>query len=166
MSDPNLTTQRQIQALQDKLERLRKADAILYASGSFVPTWVGTTIAGTFTYVAASCLVEWSRIEDRLLFSGRIEISAIGVAPTGNLTLAGFPYPGEADASMLIAGGGALIVWQLNISAGYTQVAMQMVDGSSAMTIMRSGDNVAPGAVQGGELIVGNCWFMGQYRVA
>lgn len=137
-----------------------------YEAGSFVPSWVGSGVGGSYTYVAASCLVEWSRIGNRLYFNGRIEISAIGVAPTGNLTLAGFPYPAVADSAMLIAGGGTMIVWTLNLAAGYTQVAMQIVNAGQAMTIMRSGDNVAPSAVAGGELIVGNCWFEGQYRVA
>lgn len=137
-----------------------------YETGSFVPTWVGTTITGSFTYTAASCLVEWSRIGNRLLFSGRIVISAIGVAPTGSLTLAGFPYPGVADASMAIAGGGTMIFWNMNITAGYTQVELQAANGSAALTVIRTGDNVGAAAVAGGELIVGDCRFEGQYRVA
>jgi len=137
-----------------------------YATGNFVPVWVGTTIAGTFTYTAASCIVEWSRFGNRLLYSGRIEISAIAVAPTGNLTITGWPFAAVADAGMTIAGGGAMIVWTLNVDAGYTQVSLQAVNGSAVLGVVRSGDNVAPATVLGGELIAGNCWFEGQYRVA
>lgn len=136
-----------------------------YASGSFVPTWVGSTIAGTFTYTAAACLVEWTRIGNRLLFNGRIVISAISVAPTGNLTIAGWPFAAVADASMAIAGGGAMLLWAINTAAGYTDVSLNILNTLSTMNVVRSGDNVAPGNVAGGELIVGDCRFEGQYRV-
>lgn len=136
-----------------------------YETGSFVPTWVGSTIAGSFTYTAAACLVEWSRIGNRVFFNGRIVISAIGVAPTGNLTLAGWPFPAVADASMAIAGGGAMLLWAINTAAGYTDVNLNILNTLSTMNVVRSGDNVAPGNVAGGELIVGDCRFEGQYRV-
>lgn len=67
---------------------------------------------------------------------------------------------------MAIAGGGAMIFWNLNIAAGYTQVELQAANGSSALTVIRTGDNVGPSAVAGGELNVGDCRFEGQYRVA
>jgi hypothetical protein len=169
MSDP--AQQRDIARRLEQTQTIERPGGIsgfnsFYETGSFVPTWVGTTIAGTFTYVGASCIVEWSRIGNRLFYNGRIEISAIGVAPTGNLTLAGWPYPAVSNAGMLIAGGGAFIVWALNLAAGYTYTALQAVNGSSVLGVVRSGDNVAPAVVLGGELIVGNCWFEGHYRVA
>jgi len=136
-----------------------------YDTGNFVPTWVGTTIAGTFTYTANTSVVEWSRIGNRLFYNGRIAIDAITVAPTGNLTIAGWPYPGVSNATMSIAGGGAMIVWTLNIAATYTYVALQATNGSSALGVVRSGDNVAPATVLGGELIAGGCWFEGNYRI-
>lgn len=136
-----------------------------YTTGSFVPTWRGTTIAGTFTYTATACLVEWTRIGNRLLFNGRIVISAISVAPTGVLQIDGWPFAGVADASMAIAGGGTLIQWAVNVAAGFTDANLQMANTDTRMTVLRSGDNVAPAAAQGGELIVGDCRFEGQYRV-
>lgn len=137
-----------------------------YATGSFVPTWVGSTIAGTFTYTANNCLVEWTRIGNRLFFNGRIVISAIGVAPTGVLQIAGWPVAAVADANMAIAGGGAMITWAINTAAGYTDVGLQFTNGAVVGSLTRSGDNVAIASVLGGELIVGDCRFEGQYRVA
>lgn len=137
-----------------------------YEAGSFVPAWRGTTIAGTFTYTTAACLVEWSRIGNRLFFNGRIVISAISVAPTGVLQIDGWPYAGVADASMAIAGGGTMIFWALNVAAGYTDASLQMANTDSRMSVVRSGDNVGPASVAGGELIVGDCRFEGHYRVA
>lgn len=169
MSDPH--------AQRDMMRRLEQTQvkevpggisgfSSFYETGSFVPTWVGSTIAGSFTYTATSCLVEWSRVGNRVLFNGRVVISAIAVAPTGVLQIAGWPFPGVADATMAIAGGGTMIFWQLNVAAGYTQVELQFANGSSLPIVVRSGDNLAPAAVQGGELIVGDCRFEGQYRVA
>lgn len=137
-----------------------------YETGSFVPVWVGATIAGTFTYTANATIMEWTRIGNRLFFNGRIVITAIGVAPTGVLQVTGWPYPGVADANMAIAGGGVLIEWQINVAAGYTDVNSQFTNGSSVMTLVRSGDALAPASVLGGELIVGDCRFEGSYRIA
>lgn len=137
-----------------------------YDTGSFVPTWVGVTIAGTFTYTTNQCLVEWTRIGNRLFYSGRIVITAITVAPTGPLQIAGWPYPAVADTNMTIAGGGPFLAWAINVAAGYTDVALQFANGSSLPVLPRSGDNLAIGFVAGGELIVGDCRFEGQYRVA
>lgn len=137
-----------------------------YETGSFVPTLVGGGTAGTFTYTANQCLVEWTRSGNRLLFNGRIVITAIGTPPTGNLSIAGFPFAGVSDATMAIAGGGTFIEWAINMAAGYTDAGLQAANGSTSMIITRSGDNLAPGAVQGGELIIGDFRFWGQYRVA
>lgn len=134
--------------------------------GIFTPTFAGTTIAGSYTYTTNLCLVEWSRIGNRLLFNGRIVISAIGVAPTGTLTIAGFPYAAVSDATMAIAGGATMLFWAANVAAGYTQVEGQMSNGEAFLRIVRSGDNLAPGSVAGGELIVGDWRFAGQYRIA
>jgi hypothetical protein len=137
-----------------------------FETGSFTPTWVGSGTAGTFTYTVNACLVEWTRIGNRLFYSGRIVITVITVAPTANLTIAGWPYAGVADANMAIAGGGPMIFWNLNVAAGYTDVSLQAANGASVLSVVRSGDNVGPATVQGGELNVGDCRFEGQYRVA
>lgn len=178
MSDPmDLRNFDMLKALRDINQRMGQTEVkevpggipgftSFYATGSFVPTWVGSGTAGTFTYTANQTLVEWSRIGNRVLFSGRIVITAITVAPAGNLQIAGWPFPGVADSNMAIAGGGAMFFWNMNIAAGYTQVELQLANGSSLAIVTRMGDNVGPSAVQGGELNVGDCRFEGQYRVA
>lgn len=152
--------------LEKAVRELSARSFIQYDSGTFVPTWVGSTIAGTFTYTATACLVEWTRIEDRLHYNGRIVISAIAVAPTGSLQIAGWPYPGVADTNMAIAGGGSIFFWQLNVAAGYTDVGLQFANGGSLALVVRSGDNLAPAAVAGGELLAASdCRFSGSYRI-
>jgi hypothetical protein len=135
--------------------------------GTFTPTLVGSGTAGTFTYVANANLVEWTRVGNRLFFNGRVQISAIAVAPTLNMSINGWPYAGVADTNMAIAGGASMIVWQANIAAGYTQVAGQFANGSSSMLLVESGDNVGLAVMQGGEIITTTQFrFEGSYRIA
>lgn len=158
-------TIRDLARTQMRSSPVLSAEVPAYETGSFVPTWVGGTIAGTFTYNANATLVEWTRIGNRVEFNGRIAITAIGVAPTGVLQIAGWPYPGVAATNMAIAGGGSIFYWTLNIVNGYTQVGMQFANGSSLAVLTETGDNLGPAAVLGGELIVGDTRFFGQYRI-
>lgn len=138
-----------------------------YDTGSFTPTLTGSTTPGTFTYVAGTSLIEWTRIGNRLEFNGRVGISAIPVAPTGNIQISGFPFVAVANATMLIAGGGTLITWQLNVVAGYTDVSLQIATGATDMVLLKNGDNLAPATVTPAELLaVADFRFFGQYRVA
>ena len=164
MSDPFAEIIAEQARLDAQIRNTKLKETPLQVRGSFVPLWVGSTIAGSFTYTTAACLVEWTRHNDRLFFNGRIVISAIGVAPTGNLTITGWPYSGVTDGGMVIAGGGTLITWTLNLAAGYTDASLQFTN-SAVATVLRSGDNVAAVAVAGGELIVGDCRFFGHYRI-
>ena len=160
------TEARKIDDILRRLDHLEALSQITSDTGSFTPTWVGVGTAGTFTYTTNATLVEWTRLGNRLFYNGRIVITAITVAPTGNLTIVGWPFAAVSDATMLIAGGGAMIAWAINIAAGYTDVSLNFVNGSSAASVVRSGDNVAIVNVLGGELIVGDCRFAGQYRIA
>lgn len=139
---------------------------LFMASGSFVPTLVGAGTAGTFTYVADVNIVEWTRIGNRLFFNGRAQISAIAVAPTGAVSIAGFPYAGVSDATMAIAGGASVFFWTANIAAGYTQLGGQIANGGSAMTLIKTGDNIVAATLDGTEVLATSQFrFEGSYRV-
>lgn len=162
-----------IRKIEDAVRRLGARTSVYYDKGSFVPTLVGSTTPGTFTYTAASTLVEWTRIGNRLYFNGRILITAITVAPVGNMTIAGFPYAAVADTNMAIAGGLQFSLWQFNVAAGYTHVAGRFINTLSTAAIIKNGDNVASANVTGGEVALINAGgttidlnFSGQYRVA
>jgi hypothetical protein len=158
---------RQFRKLRKRTGRLETKPWIRYQEGSFTPTLVGSGTAGTFTYVANVNVVEWTRIGNRVFFNGRVQISAIGVAPVGNMTIDGWPFAAVADTNMAIAGGAGMIAWSANIVAGYTEVAGQFANGSSAMTLIESGDNLGLATVQGGEIIATSQFrFQGNYRVA
>ena len=171
-----LVTQTQLEGL---LRRLRDLEARLgrtevqergyYAISSFTPTLVGSTTPGTFTYTAGVNIVEWTRIGNRVLFNGRVSISAITVAPVGNMAISGWPFAAVADATMVVAGA-ADVAWQTNLATAHTQLSGQFSNGTSDMLLIKSGDNLARGPVQGGDIaIVGALMefrFGGQYRVA
>lgn len=137
-----------------------------YDTGSFTPAYAGSVTPGTYTYNAGVTKVEWTRIGNRLFFSGRIEITAITVAPTGSMLITGFPFAGVADTTMIIAGGGTMIAWLYNVAAGYTDVNFEVLHSQSFLTLIKNGDNIAQATILAGELLVGGVWFEGQYRVA
>lgn len=157
---------RQLRKLQTHLRRTQTKIGPLYLEGSFVPTLVGSTTAGTFTYVANVNVVEWTRIGNRVFFNGRVHISAIGVAPVGNMSINGWPYAAVADTNMTIAGTGAMSAWVANVPAGYTEVGGQFTNGLSTMILFDSGDNIALQVMQGAEIIATSQFrFSGNYRV-
>lgn len=68
-----------------------------YASGTWTPFFEGTTIAGTFTYVTQQG--RYARIGSRVFIEFDIAISAISVAPTGNMIITGLPVVSGASAA-------------------------------------------------------------------
>ncbi len=96
MSDPNLTVQRQIQDLQDSLERLRKADAPGVV-GTFTPQYEGLTGPGTWTYSVQTGF--YTRIGNRCFFNLSITATARSVAPTGGALISHLPFTSDATAN-------------------------------------------------------------------
>lgn len=163
-------TAKQLRALTRRVTNLETKPGPLYVTGSFIPTLVGSTIAGSFTYVAGVSVVEWTLNGDRLSFQGRIRISAISVAPTGGLTVNGWPYAGMSDATMAVAGGGNVLFWHgFTFAAAYTQVGMQFNNGLSNGILVKSGSGLTALQIPGNEMgLIGGVFdirFEGQYRV-
>lgn len=158
---------RKIDEILRRLDVLEATAHISYDKGSFSPTLVGAGTAGTFTY-ANSNLVEWTMEGNRLLFTGRVSISATTVAPVGNLTINGFPLAGVADTNMAVAGGGWCIWRNVNMPANYWSISLQINNGATSAFIARSGTNNNLAVVQGGELTGGvyDFRFGGEYRIA
>lgn len=100
-----------------------------YDEGTFTPTFVGTGTAGTFTYEAQ--LGRYTRVGDRVSYSLILQISAISVSPTGDLTIMGMPFTpaGGVHAST--------IGWQsgLTNTATYTQFGFYGESGDSHLYV-------------------------------
>jgi hypothetical protein len=158
---------RRLALLEQRVGRVEVIERAAYAKDSFAPALVGSGTAGTFTYGSGN-LVEWTRLGNRLLVNGRVQITATTVAPVGNLTITGFPFAGVSDSNMAIAGVMAMEWRNVDLPAGYTSVALQFANGATAASLIRSGDNVNFAIVQGAELTGGvyDFRFGGHYRVA
>jgi hypothetical protein len=162
---------RRFALIERRLQRLEAKPGPLSQVGSFVPALAGSGTAGTFTYTANTSVVEWTRLGNRLHFQGRIVITAITVAPVGNMLIMGFPYAGVSDATMAVAGGGVMFGWRgITLPAGFTQVSVQMTNTATSLQIIRQGSNQVIGVVQGAEIVLVtgqlDFRFEGQYRVA
>lgn len=68
-----------------------------YYTGTWTPAFIGTTIAGTFTYTTR--IGRYRRIDDMVWIVGRVRISAISVNPTGNIQISGLPYTVNASVN-------------------------------------------------------------------
>ena len=160
---------RLLRRLRARVGRTEATPRVLYLEDTWVPTLIGLTIAGTLTYDATNTKAEWTRIGNRVLFNGRIRFTAIPVAPTGDVAITGLPYT-SATTGFNSAGGCAMLLWTLNVGAGYTQVEGRVIDGETRIRLRESGDNLANIPTQGGEVVlVGGAaefQFEGQYRVA
>lgn len=157
-----------ITKLEQTVRQLAARTFINYNKGTFAPALVGSGTAGTFTYGAGN-LVEYTIIGNRLLFNGRVDITATTVAPVGNLTITGWPYAGVANASMAIAGVGSCEWRGITFAANYQALSIQFANGSSAATLVKSGTaGVNLASLTGGELGGGayDFRFGGEYRIA
>lgn len=170
MTDQNLEgVMRRLQALEQWRDR-NKTEVPIYATGTFQPTLAGSGTPGTFTYTFGARSVNWTRIGNRVLFNGRIQISAITGAPTGAMLITGFPAAITPASTGFGAPGGAdFALWTANLAAGYTQVAGQFTDGSTSLQLIRTGDNVASANVDGAEIVliggVADFRFKGMYQI-
>lgn len=139
-----------------------------YDVGTFTPVLQGTTIAGTFTYDAANTHVEWSRIGNRVMLNGRLRITAIAVAPTGNLQIITLPFTPLASAGS-IAGGVGLVYTGITLTAGHTQLQGDILSGAAAIRLFEVGSNIAAASVVGGALVlvggVADFRFSGHFQV-
>lgn len=140
-----------------------------YASGVWAPTLVGAGTAGTFTYDATNTGGAWTRIGNRVLLNGRMRITTITVAPTGNMTINGLPIT-SAVSAFGVAGGAAFAFWRgITLPAGYTELQGNINSAVATIEIYRGGSNVANAQVQGAEVaLVGGVItfaFFGEYQV-
>lgn len=160
---------RQIRALRKHANRSAAKPGILQLTGSWVPTLIGLTTAGTLTYDATNTKAEYTRLANRVFFQGRIRFTAIPVAPVGTMVITGLPFT-AATTGFNVAGGATFAAWTVDLPAGYTYVNGVVPDSGTNLQLERDGDNVAPTAVLGAEIVliggVANFFFAGQYRVA
>jgi hypothetical protein len=82
--------------LREELRELLRAERAREETGTFTPIYLGSTIAGTFTYTSQFGF--YRVIDDLVFFWGTVAISAFSVAPTGTMSISGLPYTADATA--------------------------------------------------------------------
>lgn len=138
-----------------------------YVSGTWTPALTGTTIAGTFTYTAQAGT--YTRIGDRVLLTARISISAIAVAPTGNLTITGLPITANATGVVSTSGNADFTDFTgITFGAGYTRLGGRITPSTTVISLTESGSNIQAIFLPAGALVLvgGAAEFIitGQYQ--
>lgn len=170
-----LATERDVAGILRRLQKMEQwrdrglPEVPAYAIGAWTPTLVGSGTAGSFTYSVQ--VGDYLRLGNTCLIRARVRITAIGMAPTGDLRINGLPFTSVAIGSSGNAGGGAFQLWQgITLPAGYTQLMWYINQPVTYLNISRGGSNAAQANVQGGELVlvgaVANFEIEGQYRIA
>lgn len=115
--------------------------------GTFTPTFVGSTIAGTFTYVTQSG--QYTRLGNMCLFSAAINISAITVAPTGNLQIS---LPLTAGAGAQRGAFAPSDYTGITLGAGYSQLGARVTSSTALARLTKSGSAIQAIFVPGSAL--------------
>lgn len=160
---------RAIHALEEAVGNVKTPDVLYRATGTWPLALQGSTIAGVFVY-GATTAGTYTRLGNTVFIRGRIAITTVTTAPTGNLRITGLPFtaatttngtPGAAQFtywSLCNLGGGAKVYLAGLISSGQTRIDLVVSDsaGGAAVALTGAVAGVAPNT----DLI-----FTGQYEV-
>ena len=139
---------RRIIDLEKRLGRTEVQERPIAATGIWTPTLVGSSTPGTFTY-GGSTGGAYTRIGNRVLFNGRIQISAIAVAPAGNLSISGLPLVAGSVTGNISGGGEIAGLTGITLTAGYSWLSLRILAGNTTIDIMQNGSAVANARIQG-----------------
>lgn len=138
------------------------AEILTSLTGTFVPAFTGSAGAGTFTYVRQ--LGYYVKLGGLVFVTGWVTISAISVAPTGNMAITGLPFACNAS------GDRYAMTFGLIDNFNYTNTAFQLVGrvnaSNSQVALQETFDNVAEVAVPAANFTNAACnlMFSGSYR--
>ena len=169
--DPFTDIIREQADLMRAIKRTETKETPLYGKGTWVPEIEGSGTAGSFTYDTSNTAARYTRIGNMCWFRLRVRFTVIGVAPTGAVSVTGFPFTsGSVSPGSAPLGGADVLVWTLNLPAGYTQVSGYFIEGVTSMNLARCGDNLAPANVDGAEVVlvagVADFFMNGHYEIA
>lgn len=167
MSDA--VTHRTLDDILRRLEHIETLSRIPYGTGTWAPVLVGSGTAGTFTY-AASTAGTYTRMGNTIHVRGRVAITVVTVAPTGNLSVRGLPRT-SATVTSGTAGGVACVYWgKVNIGGGAkvylagwiqsasTQIDLAVSDSAGGAAVFLTG--AAAGIAANSDLV-----FWGSYQI-
>jgi hypothetical protein len=108
-----------------------------YEEGTWVPQVAGSTTAGTASYNYQDGSYE--KIGRQVTLRGFVDWSSL--TGTGSLEIRGLPFPSFAGTFDYIQTG-SIMLNSIVFNAGYTMATAYMANGSTAMNVFLSGNNV------------------------
>lgn len=156
---------RQIAALQERLNRLEGDDRLRYTTGTWTPSFTGTGTAGTFTYVAQTGY--YTRVGRLAFYHAYVAISAITVAPTGNVRISGLPFTCENSSSSNYASTAFGFIYNFNFTAGALGLTGYPLPNTTQIYLEEFYDNAASNAIPAANFTNAACQliFSGFYQV-
>jgi hypothetical protein len=135
----SLELQQQLAVLERRLEMLERG-VELPVTGTWTPIFQGSGTAGTFTY-GADRQGYYIRVSDRILFHGRVRITAISTPPTGTMRIGGLPFTANSNTGDSAVSLG--YISQFNYATSAIQLTAIVVANTTYMALYESFDNIA-----------------------
>lgn len=162
--EPLIDHERRILALEKSLKDVQ-ARSRGYAWGTWSPSFFGDGgTPGTFTYFANTG--SYMRIGGLCIITGVVAISAITVAPTGNMKIANLPIQASSSAT---ANGGVSFQYisNYNFSATAIQLTGVIIVGGNTISLYEALDNAGPLPSPAASFTNPTCnlQFFGMYQV-
>lgn len=114
-----------------------------YEEGTWTPTVSGSVVSGTQTYGTQTG--SYTKIGNRVLYEMSVVLTAKDGATSGNLQIAGLPFPSAGAAAVRHSSSiGAYNLLDINTAGGYSQIVAAISgNGLSVISISECGDNVS-----------------------
>lgn len=130
--------------------------------GTFTPTFVGASTAGTFTYT--NQIGRHIRSGNLVHIEGRITISAAAVSPSGNMSISGLPFTASDIASNSPAI--ALTFGGITLSSGFSTLTGNVLTSGTSIQLFQSGSALTITGLPGSGIgTSADIIFGGSYRI-
>lgn len=149
--------------LRTRIEHLERIEKPFYVTGTWTPTFIGSTGAGTYTYTAQ--VGYYTRVGRMVFVFGHIAISAITGAPTGVMRISGLPLTSANIANL--SGIVQVNASNFNYSAGALDLIGYIPPNTTYIQLAETFDNIAAVDAPAGNFTNANValTFAGQYQV-
>lgn len=149
---------RRVAALESQLRR-PSAEISPTLRGTWTPQFAGQTTPGTFTYATN---VGYYRVSAGWCdFYGYLEVSAMTVAPAGDMVISGLPFPSPTFAPVTLG-----YINKVNVAAATLQMTAYIEWGSSFIRLLETYDALNGTRIQGSSFGPCGLIFGGSYAIS
>lgn len=154
----------ELDLLRRRVEQLEQVERLLTTRNTFTPSIAGSGTAGTFTYL--SQYGSYYRHGPTCHVQIYLEVSAVSVAPTGELRVTGLPFTAAAFNPRAFAAMTIGYLSSFNLSANCVQLTAYVQAGSTYIRLMEAFDNAATAAFPAASFQASGIVLSGAYEVA